>query len=511
MWLRIVCGAPLGVDLGADACRRPRPARGGGRGGRSGPRSACPATRWTSSTSNSDACRRPRGCAAACRRPGRRSPRRTACGRGRAPRRVGLRRGSSTSRDAPRARRTRCRRAGSRRRGPRPSWSRSPGTRSAPVRPRIVLVAATRRARRRARPAFVPRAAAVALLGERVLEAGEVDAHAVLGRQLDGQVDREAVRVVEPERDVARAAPGASAGGGPPGGRRRAPRRSAGSAPPRAGPTPASSVRLNWRSSRSMTPRTSSRRSAQVRVGVGHRVDDDLGRLAEERLRAPEQAAVADGAAQDPAQHVAAALVRRQHAVGDEERHRAAVVGDDLVAEALLLERRPGRGRGARASGRGSGRTGPCRSCWSRPGRRSATRSRPMPVSTPGRRQRRQAAVRVELELHEHEVPDLEPARAVLAVVRDALGALGQVGAAVVVELRARAARPDVGHAPPVLLVAGREVAPADEALRRQADLVLPDGVGDVVGRVHGRGEPVRRGCRGRGSGTATPSGSRRA
>ena len=72
-----------------------------------------------------------------------------------------------------------------------------------------------------------------------------------------------------------------------------------------------------------------------------------------------------------------------------------------------------------------------------------------------------------------------------------ALRALGEVGAAVVVELRARAARPDVAHPPPVLLVARREVAPAHEPLRRQADLVLPDRVGQVVGGVHGRGQPV--------------------
>ena len=46
-------------------------------------------------------------------------------------------------------------------------------------------------------------AAPLALLGEGGLEARPVDAHAVLGRQLDRQVDREAVRVVELEGDVA--------------------------------------------------------------------------------------------------------------------------------------------------------------------------------------------------------------------------------------------------------------------------------------------------------------------
>ncbi len=97
----------------------------------------------------------------------------------------------------------------------------------------------------------------------------------------------------------------------------------------------------------------------------------------------------------------------------------------------------------------------------------------------------------MELELHEHEVPDLEPARAVLAVVRDALGALAQVRAAVEVDLGARSARTDVGHPPPVLLVAVGEVAPADESIGRQADLVAPDLEREVVGRVRRRGQAI--------------------
>ena len=78
---------------------------------------------------------------ARCRRPGRRSRRRTASGRGRAPRGAAASARSSTS-APPRASRTRRRRAGSRRRGPRRRSSRSPGTRSAPVRPRMSVVAA---------------------------------------------------------------------------------------------------------------------------------------------------------------------------------------------------------------------------------------------------------------------------------------------------------------------------------------------------------------------------------
>ena len=50
---------------------------------------------------------------------------------------------------------------------------------------------------------LLARPAALALLGEGGLEPGPVDGDAVLGGELDGQVDREAERVVEPERDVA--------------------------------------------------------------------------------------------------------------------------------------------------------------------------------------------------------------------------------------------------------------------------------------------------------------------
>jgi hypothetical protein len=46
---------------------------------------------------------------------------------------------------------------------------------------------------------------------------------------------------------------------------------------------------------------------------------------------------------------------------------------------------------------------------------------------------------------------------------------------------------------PPVLLVPVGKVAPAHEALRREADLVAPDFEGDVVGRVRGRRQSLGR------------------
>ena len=68
----------------------------------------------------------------------------------------------------------------------------------------------------------------------------------------------------------------------------------------------------------------------------------------------------------------------------------------------------------------------------------------------------------------------------------------GQVSAPIDVDFGARTAWPDV-YPPPILLVAVREIAPADEALGRQTDLVAPDLERSVVGRVCRGGEALRR------------------
>ncbi len=230
----------------------------------------------------------------------------------------------------------------------------------------------------------------------------------------------------------------------------------------------------------------------EVRERRGHGLDHNLRGRAQERLRPAEQASVADRATHDPAEHVAAALVRRQHAVRHQECDRPAVVRDDLVAEAFGLEAfrvvaqqlaHAGMDRGEQVRVVVAGNA--------LDDARDPLETHPGVHARGG--QRRQAPVGLELELHEHEVPDLEPPRAMLGMVGHAPRALGEVGASIVVELRARAARAHVGHPPPVLLVAGGKVAPADEALRGQADLVLPDGVRHVVRRIDGCGEPIAR------------------
>ena len=56
----------------------------------------------------------------------------------------------------------------------------------------------------RARSAFLPPRLRSRCSASAALEPGAVDAHAVLGGELDRQVDREAVGVVEAERDLTR-------------------------------------------------------------------------------------------------------------------------------------------------------------------------------------------------------------------------------------------------------------------------------------------------------------------
>ena len=111
-------------------------------------------------------------------------------------------------------------------------------------------------------------------------------------------------------------------------------------------------------------------------------------------------------------------------------------------------------------------------------------RSKPAPVSTFLRRQVGQGAVGVAEVLHEHEVPELDVAVAA-AVGRTAL--VAPLGAAVVVDLRARPARARLAHLPEVVLVE------ALDALHRHADLLVPDRLGLVVGDVDGDPDAGRR------------------
>ena len=72
--------------------------------------------------------------------------------------------------------------------------------------------------------------------------------------------------------------------------------------------------------------------AAAARDRLAHLPIEVRDELVEERLLLPELVAVADRAADDAAQHVAAALVAGNHAVDDQEGAGADVVGDDAAA-----------------------------------------------------------------------------------------------------------------------------------------------------------------------------------
>ena len=74
----------------------------------------------------------------------------------------------------------------------------------------------------------------------------------------------------------------------------------------------------------------------QLGIGRAHFVDQGRGQAVHQRISGAEDVGVAHGPAHDPAQNIAAALVRGRDAVGDQERRRAQMVGDDPMRRRSL-------------------------------------------------------------------------------------------------------------------------------------------------------------------------------
>ena len=166
----------------------------------------------------------------------------------------------------------------------------------------------------------------------------------------------------------------------------------------------------------------------------------------------------------DLAQHVAAPFVRWNHAVGDQERRRAHVVGDDPQRHVGGTHR-----AAVGVAGAGADRRQQRHEQVGVVVRVLVLQHRGDPLEAHAgvdrrRRQRRQHAVRAALELHEHVVPDFD--------LR-----IGAAAAADEIDLRAAAARPRVAHLPEVVVAAELE-----DAVGRHAERA-PDVVGLVVAR----------------------------
>ncbi len=199
---------------------------------------------------------------------------------------------------------------------------------------------------------------------------------------------------------------------------------------------------------------------------------------------------MADGAAQDAAQHVAAPLVGREDAVCEEEGGGARVIGQHAVRHALrsvVLVRHPHRRhRAVDDVGEEVGEV-----VRLHPLQHGGEALQPHPRVDGGRRERVEVAVRVAVVLHEDEVPDLQELSLLaqlLELLPGHLGAALALGAQVEVDLAARAAGAGVGHLPEVVLVAQPE-----DALRLHPGDLQPQLLGLVVGVVHRHPQPLLR------------------
>ena len=76
-------------------------------------------------------------------------------------------------------------------------------------------------------------------------------------------------------------------------------------------------------------------RAAQLRIGLAHLGDQRRHQLMHHRVFRTEQMRMAHRAAHDQAQHIAAPLVRGHHAIGNQERTAAQMVGDHAVMNIL--------------------------------------------------------------------------------------------------------------------------------------------------------------------------------
>ena len=192
---------------------------------------------------------------------------------------------------------------------------------------------------------------------------------------------------------------------------------------------------------------------------------------------------MAHRAAHDPAQHVAAAFVRRQHAVGDQERRRAQMIGDH-AQRGLLLALRIGAGQFGDGADQRDEQIDVVIVVLAL--QHGGDALQPRAGIDRGLRQRIARAALELLELHEHEIPDLDEAVAVL--LRRARRAAPDLVAMVVEDFRTGPARTGVAHLPEIV-----GAGDADDAQLRQARDLLPEIERLVVVDIDGRRQLVLR------------------
>ena len=163
-----------------------------------------------------------------------------------------------------------------------------------------------------------------------------------------------------------------------------------------------------------------------------------------ERRLLTQQITVANGAADDAALHIAPPFVARHHAVTHQECGGANMVGNH--AQALVAQISATRFAGSGLDQRVKNIDLVVAVHVLQDGRKAFESHASVHA---GRGQRRDRAVFVHIELHEHVIPNLDEAVAVF--VGAAGWAAGNVVAVVVKDFRARATRAGVSHHPEVI------------------------------------------------------------
>ena len=227
----------------------------------------------------------------------------------------------------------------------------------------------------------------------------------------------------------------------------------------------------------------------QTRIGAAHFLHQIRHEFVEEGLLLPQLVAVANGAADNAAQHVAAAFVGGNDAVRNQEGSGADVVGNHFQAGHILAVGHAGFARSSLDQ-----RLEQVNFVIAVHALQNGGHAlQPHASIDAGRGQFGDAAVFVHFKLHKDVVPDFDEAVAVL------IGAAGRaardVGAVVVKDFAARAAGAGIGHHPEVVafVFAALVVANADHALGRQADDFRPNVIGFVVLVIDGGEQALGR------------------
>ncbi|EJK90166.1 hypothetical protein UUU_32860 [Klebsiella pneumoniae subsp. pneumoniae DSM 30104 = JCM 1662 = NBRC 14940] len=219
----------------------------------------------------------------------------------------------------------------------------------------------------------------------------------------------------------------------------------------------------------------------QLVAGGAHHIDQRGNQFPEEGVLRAQHVAVTDRAANDTTQHVAAVFIRRDHAVGNQEGAGANVVGDN----AQQLVRQIGRAGDFRHAGDQIAEQVDVIVGVNVLQHRGNTLQTHTGVD--GRlRQRLHSTVSLTVELHEDDVPNLNVTVAIF--FRASRRAAPDVIAVVKEDFGARAARTGVAHLPEVVRSKRRAfvVADADNTLARNAYFIGPDVESFVIGLVNG-------------------------